>query len=328
VFHLRSIISEYESKSNEFEAKMNELNQCIDGLKQDLSYQEEEKQNFEHDLAKQAKFYEKKLAQLEKELEIEHKVNQEHKDQIKNLLRELDEKTVLNEKQNTKKQDEMKRLRQNLNLANEKLKYLELRTESELDSLRKKHQKELDQMRFQLEQGVQRNGDLSKSNGEMRKKLSQFEQDFKELNEKYFMTKHNLDSISKQKKDLKEELDRTSFNLKKEIHVLEQLRDEYLKKNSAQQFSIQKMCEQTQTFQTEISKLIKLNQELNDKLLKSSSMNDAYRKKYSDLKSYVKKLLIEEEDNLQKSNLKQQEAFNTQANMIKMLIRELNLEDE
>lgn len=288
--------------------------------------------------------HEKQVNQLEKNIQslntenesnkrsIEslNKLNFEQQKQIQKLFYDIEEKNSLAEKQTAKKGDEVKRIRQSLNIANEKLKYQQLKYEADCDDLKKKFQKEIDQLKFSNEQAIIRNGELSRSNGEMRKRIQTMESDLKDLAEKCNATKHNTDILFKQKKDLKEENERTCLNLKKEIDVLQKQRDDYLKKTATQQTAIDNMIEQISTFQKDLESIVKQNEIISEKLKKTKSTNETYKKKYGDIKSSLKKTLTELE-NLRELRVKEQKQKQlisdqlAQIDLINNLIKELNL---
>lgn len=291
-------------------------------------------------MEKQKSFYEKKFENLKYEndkqkdsLDSLNKLNFEQQKQIQKLLKDIEDKHANIEKQSVKKCDELKRLKQSVTLANDKLKYQQLKHESEVDELRKKFSKDLDHLKFSTEQTSSRNGELSKSNTELRAKVKQLEHELKEVSDKFNILKHNYDSTYKLKKDVKEEHERVVFELKKEIDTLVQVRDEYLKKNNSQQVSIEKMLEQISHFQKEFEVLVKQNTSLNEKIKKLAANCDAYKKKYAQMKTYLKKLWIEEEkikklkEQQQLINQQQQLQHSQQANLIASTQAQANLID-
>ena len=124
--------------------------------------------------------------------------------------------------------------------------------------------------------------------------MHQLETSLKEVTDKWQTSKQNVEMLTKQKKELKEEIDRTNFSLKKQIHVLEQLRDEYLRKNASQQNSIEQMLQQIGMFQSELDLLLKQNTSLNERAKKATSAGEAYKRKYVQLKEVLKRDLGQE----------------------------------
>jgi hypothetical protein len=267
-----------------------------------------------------------------------NKLSFEQQKQMQKMFQELDEKKEIFERQANKKLDEIKRLKQMLNLSNEKIKYLNQKHRIEIENIKKRLSKDLDQLRFNNENNTIRNGELSRSNLELRKKLHQLEIELKDTSEKLFVNKQNAELQCKQKKELKEETEKATSKLKKEIESLESLREEYLIKNKNQQESVDLMLKQLNSFKKELSDLVEQNTKLTEKLKKANQASELFKNKYYTLKEFFKKELckikiIDEKDN---KNLKiQQEKFNNthteylyETNRkIKDLIRELKIED-
>jgi hypothetical protein len=222
-------------------------------------------------------------------------INLDLQKQIQKLLADLEHKNVLNEKQNQKKQDELKSLRHTLNLSNEKLNYQKLKYESQIDDMKKLYSKELDTLKSTNDKTIISNGELSRSNTSMRNKIKQLESEMKDLNDKNRVNKINMELIGKQKKEAKEAHDQVVFGLKKEIECLEQLRDEYAKKNNVQQESIEQMLEKMNNFQEEFEYLVKCNTSIREKMVKINHNCEIYKKKYYEMKLYLKKIMMEEE---------------------------------
>ncbi len=267
-----------------------------------------------------------------------NKLNFEQQKQMQKMFQELDEKKESSERQANKKIDEIKRLKQMLNLSNEKIKYLNHKHSVEIENMKKRFSKDFDQLRFNNENNTIRNGELSRSNLELRKKLHQLEIDLKDVNEKSFVHKQNAELQCKQKKELKEETDRTISKLKKDIESLESLREEYLIKNKNQQESVEVMLKQLDSFQKELSNLVEQNTKLNDKLKKANQSSESYHKKYYALKGFLKnelgKIKITEEKENKYLKIQQEKLINNHTERlyetnkkIKDLIRELKIED-
>jgi chromosome segregation ATPase len=334
-----SIISNYEMQLVESNDAVRKLSEERTFLVNTLNELQLERDTLGHQLSSESTHLERKLDCLGKENERMRKSMQslndlcgEQQRKIKELSKCLDERCSSNEKQSQKKTEELKRLRQSLNLSQEKVKYWQLKHQTDLEELKKSKEKELETIKSNNDQLTNRNGELSRSNSELRKKVQQLENDIKELNEKLNMSKHSLEAANKHKKELKEELDRSSFNYKKEINVLEQLRDEYIKKNTCQQQSIEQMLEQINKFKDDLEELIKRNQTLNEKIVKLNSNCEAYKKKYSEIKFYLKKVLSEENISLFNQSTDQiekakqpSEIDSKQMNVLGKLLNELNL---
>jgi len=333
-----TIISNYEMQLVESNDAVRKLSEERAFLVNSLNELQHEKDTLGYQLSSESTHLERKLDCLSKENERMRKSLQslndlcgEQQKKIKELSQCLSEKSSSNEKQSQKKAEELKRLRQSFNLSQEKVKYWQLKHQTDLEELKKSKEKELETIKSSNDQLTNRNGELSRSNSELRKRAQTIENELKELNDKLNLSKHSLDVANKQKKDLKEELDRSSFNFKKEINVLEQLRDEYIKKNTCQQQSIEQMLEQINKFKDDLDELIKRNQTLNEKIVKLNSNCDAYKKKYSEIKFYLKKVLSEENASLFNQSTdqidKQQssEVDSKQMNVLGKLLNELNL---
>ena len=306
--------------------------------------QEEKSQLVQHSNKLQAN-YETKIENILIENEVLNekcnslnKLNFEQQKQMQKMFLEMDEKKEQSERQANKKIDEIKRLKQMLNLSNEKIKYLNQKHSIEIENLRKKFNKDFDQLRFNNENITIRNGELSRSNLELRKKIQQLESDLKDANEKSFINKQNAELQTKQKKELKEETEKAACNLKKEIQSLELLRDEYLKKSQQQQESVEHMLKQLGSFQSELSGLIERNTKLNEKLKKANSLSDLYKNKYHELKKFLQRELskIKLIDDKENKNLQLQqekliishtERLYETNKRIKDLIRDLKIED-
>lgn len=343
------ILEQYESEIKSANLLTEKFNEERLSLIKALNTIQEEKAVVVQQSAKQIASYESKLESLQLDYDSLNekctsltKLSFEQQKQMQKMFFELDEKKDSNEKQAMKKTDEIRRLKQMLNLANEKIKYLQQKHSVDVENMRKKYLKENEQLKFSNESNTMRNGELSRANLEMRKKIQQLETDLKEANEKCFINKQNADSNSRQKKEQKEESDKLIANLRKEIESLEQIRDEYLKKSQLQQDSIEKMLKQLAGFQSELDVLVDRNSLLNDKLKKANSTSEAYKKKYYDLKDFLRKEVSKIKLNEEKENKNYQESLlinqkhqNENQNerlfeankRIKNLIKELRLDD-
>lgn len=326
-FELIKKLNQQETRANEkikfYENQLNESNSNLQTLIE--SHQKQVNQ-----LEKNLKLLTNENESNKKHIETLNKLSIEQQKQIQKLFYDLEEKNAKVEKQSTKQGDEVKRLRQSLNLSNDKLKYHQMKAESELEEARKKQQKDIDQLKFANEQASVRNGELSRANGELRKKLQIIEGEWKDLSDKYNSNKHNTDILFKQKKELREEMERTSFVFRKEINVLEQQRDEYLSKATHQQHTIDQMIDQISHFQKDLEIIVKQNELLSAKLKKAKSTNEIYRKKNAEVSEFLKKSLQECESlkELRDKEQRQKQLITdqlTQIDLINNLIKELDL---
>lgn len=251
------------------------------------------------------------------------------------MFQELDEKKELTQKHAVKKSDEIKRLKQLLNLANEKIKYLEEKHSNIMENTRKKFNKDNEQLKFMNENNTIRNGELSRSNLEMRKKIHQLEIDLKDSNEKGFINKQNADLYLKQKKEIKEQSEKVINSLRDETQSLELKRDEYLKKYQQQQELVDNMLKQLSSFQVELDTLVTRNTQLDEKVKKANNLSESYKNKYYELKDFLKKELSKIKFNEEKENKQHQRdkivsqserLFDTNKRIIN-LIKELKIED-
>ena len=286
---------------------------------------QEEKSKLNLQLETQIKESNNKHEATEAELkELSHKykeltrANIEQQSQIEKLLEDLATKDSVTEaKPSIKKCDEVKRLRQSLQLSNDKLKYLNTKNETEMQQLKKKTAKEMEVLKLTSEQTIARNGELSRSNCDLRKKNQQLEIELKEVHEKLYVSKQNTELLKRVKKEFKEELD----NAKKEIASLENLRDECLKKNKAQQAAIEQMLEQIASFKSEFELLIKRNSNLEEKLKKLTNSCDLYKNKCLELKQEKRRLSLDRKE--MTTNIETMEI-----NLIKNLVRDLKLDEK
>lgn len=250
------------------------------------------------------------------------------------MFQELDKKKELTEKHAVKKSDEIKRLKQLLNLANEKIKYSQEKHSNIMENTRKKFNKDNEQLKFMNENNTIRNGELSRSNLEMRKKIHQLEIDLKDSNEKGLINKQNADLYLKQKKEIKEQSDKVINSLRDETQSLELKRDEYLKKYQQQQELVDNMLKQLSSFQVELDTLVTRNTQLDDKVKKANSLSESYKNKYYELKDFLKKELSKIKFNEEKENKQHRDKivsqserlFDTNKRIID-LIKELKIED-
>lgn len=164
-----------------------------------LNVAQDEKLKMEHQLENH-KNLESKYNELKDKFDQLSYTNLEQANRINELLKETETKNLDTAKQSVKKVDDLKRLRQNLNLSQEKIKYLQAKHETELTSIKKQFSKDVEHLKSANEQTSIRNGEFSRSNGELRKKNRQLEMDLKSANEKCYINKQNADLLSRQKK--------------------------------------------------------------------------------------------------------------------------------
>ncbi|RNA40960.1 coiled-coil domain-containing protein [Brachionus plicatilis] len=264
---------------------------------------------------------------LKKKIDSLYELNLDQQKQLQKMFQDMESKSQSNEKLYSKKGDELKRLRQALNLSQEKLKFIQMKHESEIEELKKKHTEETDQLKFSNQQMTLRNGELSRSNGDMRKKIQNLESDLKSQVEKYNQIKQSNDFLLKQKKELKEESERTSLAHKKDTEKMEKMREEYLKKNESQKNSLDKMFEQIAKFQKEIEALIKRNGELETKLKNKNESYELFKRKYLDIKTFAKQELFPNNQNILKQQQEMAKLSENIQNFINGLINDLNINE-
>jgi hypothetical protein len=304
----------------------------------------EKVENLHLDRQNQTFFHEKKLETLQADhakqqltLDSVNNLNLDLQKQIQKLLADADHKHELNEKFAQKKLDDIKNLKQTCHLTGEKLKYQKLKFESQIEDLKKMFAKELENVKLNHDKAIVNNGELSRSNTSMRTKIKQLELECKEFLEKQRTSRLSLDLAHKQKREAKEAFELQVFGLKREIDCLREQRDEIAKKNNAQQASIEEMLEKMNNFQEEFEYLIKCNTSAREKMEKVQQNCETYKKRYYEMKLYLKKILMEEEQ-IQKLNSEKQEkqkssknadlAISTQvqANLISNLFKCLKLD--
>lgn len=271
--------------------------------------------------------FENENEKLRKKVDSLYELNLDQQKQIQKMFNDIESKSQSNEKICLKKGDELKRAKQALNLSQEKQKFYQIKHENEIEELKKKYSEEIDQLKFSNQQMTLRNGELSRSNGDMRKKIQNLENDLKSLNEKYSHIKQNNDFLMKQKKELKEENERVNMVHKKEAEKMEKIREEYLKKNESQKNSLDKMFEQISKFQKEIEALIKRNGELELKLKNRKESYEIYKKKYLEIKNFAKKELFPNNQSILKQQQEMAKLSQNIQNFINGLINDLNVNE-
>lgn len=271
--------------------------------------------------------YQSENDKLKKKIDSLYDLNLDQQKQIQKMLNDIESQSQSTEKLNLKKGDELKRLRQTLNLSQEKQKFYQMKYESEIEELKKKHIDEIDQLKFSNQQMTLRNGELSRCNGEMRKKIQNLENDLKTLNEKYNQIKQSNDFLMKQKKELKEENERINLAHKKDLEKIEKIKEEYLKKNESQKDSLDKMFQQISKFKNEIEALIKRNEDLESKLKENQEFHELYKRKYLDIKNFAKQELFPNNLNILKQQQEMAKLSQNIQNFINGLINDLSVNE-
>lgn len=271
--------------------------------------------------------YQSENDHLKKKIDSLYDLNLDQQKQIQKMLNDIESQSQSTEKLNLKKGDELKRLRQTLNLSQEKHKFYQMKYESEIEELKKKHIDEIDQLKFSSQQMTLRNGELSRCNGELRKKIQNLENDLKALNEKYNQIKQSNDFLMKQKKELKEENERINLAHKKDLEKIEKIKEEYLKKNESQKDSLDKMFQQISKFKNEIEALIKRNEDLESKLKENQEFHELYKRKYLDIKNFAKQELFPNNLNILKQQQEMAKLSQNIQNFINGLINDLSVNE-
>lgn len=101
--------------------------------------------------------------------------------------------------------------------------------------------------------------------------------------------KSSLDSAQRHKKDMRDEYERNSFVLKKELDTLGRLRDEHMRKASSQQAALDRLQQQLEAKQAELSSALESSQLLERK----ARAGDLYRVKYNHVRMYFRRALYE-----------------------------------
>ena len=164
-----------------------------------LNGTQDEKLKMEHQLESH-KNLEIKYNELKDQFDKLSYKSLEQTNKINELMKDTETKNLDSATQSVKKGDELKRLRQSLNLGQEKIKYLQAKYETDLANMKKQFAKDVEHLKSANEQTSIRNGEFSRSNGELRKKNRQLEMDLKSANEKCFINKQNADLLCRQKK--------------------------------------------------------------------------------------------------------------------------------
>ncbi|RUS87341.1 hypothetical protein EGW08_004883, partial [Elysia chlorotica] len=154
----------------------------------------------------------------------------------------------------------------------------------------KKASKDLAEVRKQCENLSSRNQELVRSNTELRQRLADTEKDKEEIRAKVAGQRHKLEYLHKAKKQVEDNLNKMKA-VREEIDELEQMRNEYMRKNNEQGETISKFVEQMSGLQEELrhlaqaytntQQLLKLKE---DALDKERRIREEMRKKYSESK--------------------------------------------
>lgn len=152
---------------------------------------QEERERAREELRESREIYEKHIEEINNELESSKKsltgMNElyiEQQKRVQKMLDEMAEKDAQAEGRVQAKQEELKKTRQAQQLAEDKLKFAEAKYVRETEEARKRYQKEIDDWRFKSEQIATRNAELSRANGELRRRLQTLEAELKEISEK------------------------------------------------------------------------------------------------------------------------------------------------
>ena len=101
--------------------------------------------------------------------------------------------------------------------------------------------------------------------------------------------RHNIDVVQRQKKELRDELERQTTALKKEIDVLNRNRDESLKKSGGQQAALDRLHKMLDSKQAELNGLTERARVLENK----SKSGEMYKIKYNNVRTYLKNALYQ-----------------------------------
>ncbi|CAG2248086.1 unnamed protein product [Mytilus edulis] len=135
----------------------------------------------------------------------------------------------------------------------ERMENLRGELKKERDKSLKKNSRDIAEVRKQNDNLSTRNMELVKANTELRHKMTENESQTKDLKDKIRDQKKRLEYLHKSKKDLEENSDKVR-ELKCEIEDLENLRDEYVKRNTDQGEMINTFMNQIASLQVELEK--------------------------------------------------------------------------
>ncbi|XP_071146826.1 coiled-coil domain-containing protein 150-like isoform X9 [Mytilus edulis] len=144
----------------------------------------------------------------------------------------------------------------------ERMENLRGELKKERDKSLKKNSRDIAEVRKQNDNLSTRNMELVKANTELRHKMTENESQTKDLKDKIRDQKKRLEYLHKSKKDLEENSDKVR-ELKCEIEDLENLRDEYVKRNTDQGEMINTFMNQIASLQVELRQLAQNQAETN-----------------------------------------------------------------
>ena len=101
--------------------------------------------------------------------------------------------------------------------------------------------------------------------------------------------KHRLDTEKRQKREMKEDMERNVMIMREEINTLMQLREESNRKIGGHQAAINRLQQQLDERQKELVSLAERNRALELKC----RVGDTYKAKYNDIKTYLRRGLYE-----------------------------------
>ncbi|XP_063410200.1 coiled-coil domain-containing protein 150-like isoform X5 [Mytilus trossulus] len=144
----------------------------------------------------------------------------------------------------------------------ERMENLRGELKKERDKSLKKNSRDIAEVRKQNDNLSTRNMELVKANTELRHKMTENESQTKDLKDKIRDQKKRLEYLHKSKKDLEENSEKVR-ELKCEIEDLENLRDEYVKRNTDQGEMINTFMNQIASLQVELRQLAQNQAETN-----------------------------------------------------------------
>ncbi|XP_052081385.1 coiled-coil domain-containing protein 150-like isoform X5 [Mytilus californianus] len=144
----------------------------------------------------------------------------------------------------------------------ERMENLRGELKKERDKSLKKNSRDIAEVRKQNDNLSTRNMELVKANTELRHKMTEYESQTKDLKDKIRDQKKRVEYLHKSKKDLEENSEKVR-ELKSEIEDLENLRDEYVKRNTDQGEMINTFMNQIASLQVELKQLAQNQAETN-----------------------------------------------------------------
>ncbi|GFO30928.1 coiled-coil domain-containing protein 150-like [Plakobranchus ocellatus] len=172
----------------------------------------------------------------------------------------------------------------------EKLDSLSVELKKEKEKNVKKTSRDLTEVRKQCENLSSRNQELVRSNTELRQRMADVEREKEEMRSKVAGQRHKLEYLHKAKKQVEDNLNKMKA-VREEIEELEQMRDEYMRKNTEQGETIGKFVQQMSGLQEELrhlaqaytntQQLLKLKEEALDK---ERRVREEMKRKFSERK--------------------------------------------